>query len=97
MFENEGFTDWMLGEGYSRKTTLCYRRARHSHLLRGVGVKRGHQVASLDRLESGHWVIWCECLRSIHGTDPIEAHRLHQDHVVEEFLAEQSGVERVAS
>jgi hypothetical protein len=58
---------------------------------------RAHDVVMLERQAVGHWIIRCSCFQSIAGVDPIDVHRKHQDHVVAEFLAEESGVERASA
>jgi hypothetical protein len=58
--------------------------------------RRGHEVVILDRQAVGQWTIRCSCFATIAGVDPIDAHRNHQDHIVAEHLAEETGVERSA-
>jgi len=52
-----------------------------------------HDVVFLERHAVGQWVIRCSCFSTIHGVDPIDVHREHQEHIVAEYLAEELGVE----
>lgn len=65
-------------------------------MVAGSPVTDRHASEGLRRLARDSWEIPCRCGRKIAGADPIAAHRAHQDHVVAEFLAEQTGVERAA-
>jgi hypothetical protein len=56
-----------------------------------------HDVARLARIGPDRWTLWCGCLRPIHGADPLDCHRRHQEHVVAEELAGEAGVEPLAS
>ncbi|MGA2835491.1 MAG: hypothetical protein ABSF84_02730 [Acidimicrobiales bacterium] len=56
-----------------------------------------HEVRRLDRRGPGDWAILCTCHATVEGPGPIEVHRAHQEHVAAEYLAEEYGVERVAS
>jgi hypothetical protein len=41
-----------------------------------------HTAEKLVRhLTGAYWTIWCSCGEKIHGSDPILAHRNHDDHV----------------
>lgn len=46
-----------------------------------------HVVWRLQRIARADWAVHCTCGRSFDAVDPIRAHRLHQDHVIAEFLA----------